>query len=146
MSTTSLHPEDIVMRPAKSRSPSIIIEDDPPDLFATDTQRARSRSQSVSREFTRARSGSVFSAKGDEGPAVKRGGIATSKALFAREVDMRKSAKEKPKPVLAKVKQKTLEPPAPAPASNKRSFCELLVAFGICTGSLNHDWLPQHAR
>lgn len=70
----------------KSRSPSLAPSDIPAPL---------SRSGSVSREFTRARSGSLSAVLADDATArakVNRGGVATSHSMFARQVDMRKSA------------------------------------------------------
>ncbi|KAG8898199.1 hypothetical protein FRB99_007600 [Tulasnella sp. 403] len=92
----------------KSRSPSIFFEEQTREQSVVEIPQQR---RSVSREFSRARSTSVFSlgASDAEGSisnsSVSRGGVATSKAIFARQVDMRKSTKDS-KP---KKKQRTLE-------------------------------------
>jgi len=97
----NLHPiSESVTGRAKSRSPSLAPSEIPSLMDA-----APSRERSVSREFTRARSGSILLADDVTARAkVSRGGVATSHSMFARQVDMRKSAQ--PDAGVSKGKQK----------------------------------------
>jgi hypothetical protein len=119
--SASLMPLDVGIQRLRSRSPSIIIDDDPPRSSTRDS--GSIRSGSVKRELSRSRSASVFSFNGDEvlpSSTFSRGGIAKTKSLFSHQVDMRKSNKD-PK---AKEKSVTLpepkEPVTTSFSSNKR--------------------------
>ncbi|KAG8992613.1 hypothetical protein FRB94_008340 [Tulasnella sp. JGI-2019a] len=105
----------------KSRSPSLA----PSEVSILD---APSRGGSVVREFSRARSGSLLSEEVAARAKVSRGGVATSHSMFARQVDMRKSAQAQ-EPLKGKEKMRHRSsngndkaPSTPIGVSSKRQF------------------------